>query len=154
MLIMTECGYGKRVEFSEFSPHGRATGGQKIYTISDKTGEIVGLIAVSEKDEVVCITSQGKTIRVKANTISTMGRAAQGVRILNIERPDMLIGIDTVANEEDEAARIGQSEAKVSSIAGELDLDGSDEVIDTGLRDEEEDSSEASDSNDDNPDEE
>jgi DNA gyrase subunit A len=136
MLIMTECGYGKRVDFSEFTPHGRATGGQKIYTISDKTGEIVGLITVTEKDEVVCITSQGKTLRVKASTISTMGRAAQGVRILNIERPDILIGIDTVANEDEDAARIGESGDGVISIAGELDLDGSDEVVDTGLKEE------------------
>ena len=140
MLIMTECGYGKRVEFSEFTPHGRGTGGQKIYTISDKTGEIVGLIRVEDTDEVVCITSQGKTLRVKANSISTMGRAAQGVRILNIERPDTLIGIDTVAQEDDEAKRLEEMENKTISIAGELDIDGSDEVIETGLVDEEDDS--------------
>ncbi len=128
MLIMTECGYGKRVNYSEFTPHGRATGGQKIYTISDKTGEIVGLITVEENDEVVCITSQGKTLRVKASTISKMGRAAQGVRILNIERPDTLIGIDTVAQEEDEAKRLAEGDDGMVTISGELDLDGSDEV--------------------------
>ncbi|HNY17961.1 MAG TPA: DNA gyrase C-terminal beta-propeller domain-containing protein, partial [Treponemataceae bacterium] len=136
MLIMTECGYGKRVDFSEFNAHGRATGGQKIYTISEKTGEIVGLITVQDTDEVVCITSQGKTLRVKANTISLMGRAAQGVRILNIERPDTLIGIDTVAQEDEEAKRLEEHATNTVSIAGELDLDGSDEPIDTGLVDE------------------
>ncbi len=132
MLIMTECGYGKRVDFSEFTPHGRATGGQRIYTISEKTGEIVGLINVSDDDEVVCITSQGKTLRVKANTISLMGRAAQGVRILNIERPDMLIGLDTVANEDDEAKQLEESLSGEVSIAGELELDGSDETVKDG----------------------
>ncbi len=126
MLIMTECGYGKRTDFSEFTPHGRATGGQRIYTISEKTGEIVGLINVADNDEVVCITSQGKTLRVKANTISLMGRAAQGVRILNIERPDMLIGLDTVANEDEEAKQLEEGDTGEVSIAGELDLDGSD----------------------------
>jgi DNA gyrase subunit A len=132
MLIMSECGYGKRVEFSEFSPHGRATGGQKIYTITDKTGELVGLISVTNTDEVVCITSQGKTIRVAADSISTMGRAAQGVRILNIERPDSLIGIDTVAKEDPEPKDDSDS---VMTISGELDLVGSDEV-NTGSLDE------------------
>lgn len=131
MLIMTDCGYGKRVDFDEFTPHGRATGGQKIYTISEKTGEIVGLITVRDTDEVVCITSQGKTIRVKANSINTMGRAAQGVRILNIERPDILIGIDTVANEEEQL--LERERDNFVSIAPELDLDGTDERIDTGL---------------------
>lgn len=101
MLVMTECGYGKRVEFSEFASHGRATGGQRIYTISEKTGEIVGLITVKDDAEVVCITAQGKTLRVKAKTISTMGRSALGVRILNIDRPDILTGIDSVAEEEE-----------------------------------------------------
>lgn len=128
ILVMTECGYGKRVSFSEFSPHGRATGGQKIYTISEKTGEIVGLVSVLDTDEVVCITSQGKTLRVKADSISTMGRAAQGVRILNIERPDSLIGMDTVAQEDEE--KLSSSEASVVSIAGELDLDGTDDPED------------------------
>lgn len=126
MLVMTECGYGKRVDFSEFSPHGRATGGQKIYTLSEKTGEIVGLINVTDEDEVVCITSQGKTLRVRANTISLMGRAAQGVRILNIERPDILIGMDSVANEADDTDK-ADTDSEIS-IAGELDLDGTDEV--------------------------
>jgi DNA gyrase subunit A len=151
MLVMTECGYGKRVEFSEFSPHGRGTGGQKVYTISDKTGEIVGLISVTEKDEVVCITSQGKTLRVKANSIRTMGRAAQGVRILNIERPDILIGMDTVANEDEDLPRT-EANSNFVSIAGELDLDGSDDVVDPGLVEEddgtEEDQGEKQDSDD------
>jgi len=129
MLVMTEHGYGKRVNFSEFSPHGRATGGQRIYTISDKTGEIVGLVTVQEKDEVVCITSQGKTLRVSARSISLMGRAAQGVRILNIERPDSLIGMDTVAEEDDDGIKLTTPPSEIS-ISGELDLDGSDEMVD------------------------
>ncbi len=129
MLIMTEWGYGKRVNFSEFTPHGRATGGQRIYTISDKTGEIVGLITVTDADEVVCITSQGKTLRVAANTISLMGRAAQGVRILNIDKPDMLIGIDSVACEDSEKMA-DDSNAEIF-ISGELDLDGSDTVVES-----------------------
>lgn len=125
ILVMTECGYGKRVNFSEFTPHGRATGGQRIYTLGDKTGELVGLITVKDSDEVVCITSQGKTLRVRSDAISQMGRSARGVRILNIDKPDMLIGLDTVAQEEADPA---DTEAGVTEIAQELDLDGSDEV--------------------------
>jgi len=59
-----------------------------------------------------------------------MGRAAQGVRILNIERPDTLIGMDTVAQEDDAEKRFNEEESKVVSISGELDLDGSDESPD------------------------
>ena len=101
MLVMTENGYGKRVDFSEFSAHGRGTGGQRIYTLSEKTGEVVGLLTVFDDDEVVCITGQGKTIRISVNSVGTMGRSVQGVRILDIESPDMLIGLDVVARDEE-----------------------------------------------------
>ncbi|MEL3908543.1 MAG: DNA topoisomerase (ATP-hydrolyzing) subunit A [Treponemataceae bacterium] len=102
ILLITENGYGKRVNFSEFSVHGRATGGQKIYTVTEKTGEVIGITTVLDDDEVVCITAQGKTLRLKVNTVSVMGRAAQGVRVLNIDSPDFLVGLDVVAREDEE----------------------------------------------------
>jgi len=114
---MSENGYGKRVDFSEFSPHGRGTGGQKVYTVTEKTGEVVGLLAVADDDEIVCITGQGKTIRVQVSSINVMGRAAQGVRILDIESPDQLIGLD------EESITPAASE---TTFNGELDLDGGD----------------------------
>ena len=123
LLVMSENGYGKRVDFSEFSPHGRGTGGQKVYTITEKTGEVVGLLAVSDDDEIVCITGQGKTIRVQVSSINVMGRAAQGVKILDIESPDQLIGLDVVAREDEEDIAPPASE---TTFNGELDLDGGD----------------------------
>ena len=123
LLVMSENGYGKRVDFSEFSPHGRGTGGQKVYTITEKTGEVVGLLAVADDDEIVCITGQGKTIRVQVSSINVMGRAAQGVKILDIESPDQLIGLDAVAREDEEDIAPPASE---TSMSGELDLDGGD----------------------------
>ena len=95
-------GYGKRVRFSDFNPHGRGTGGQKVCGVNDKTGEIIAASAVAEDDEVVCITSQGKTLRLKASGFSLQGRAGHGVKVLNIESPDMVIGVDRIANEEDD----------------------------------------------------
>jgi len=123
LIVMSENGYGKRVDFSEFSPHGRGTGGQKVYTVTEKTGEVVGLLAVADDDEIVCITGQGKTIRVQVASINVMGRAAQGVKILDIESPDLLIGLDVVAREDDEDIAPPASE---TSLSGELDLDGGD----------------------------
>ncbi len=102
LLVLTSAGYGKRVDFSEFSPHNRGTGGQKVYTINDKTGEIAGMISVLENDEFMCITGQGKTIRTSVESVRTMGRSAQGVRILNIDPPDVVIGLDVVARETDD----------------------------------------------------
>jgi DNA gyrase subunit A len=103
MLILSEYGYGKRVDFAEFSSHGRGTGGQRIYTVTEKTGEIVGCVNVQDKEEIMCITSQGKSIKLKVSGIRVMGRSAQGVRILSIDRPDFVTGLDRIVKEDDES---------------------------------------------------
>ncbi|MDR0600952.1 MAG: DNA topoisomerase (ATP-hydrolyzing) subunit A [Treponema sp.] len=100
ILVLSEYGFGKRVDFGEFSSHGRRTGGQKIYTVSEKTGEIVGCVSVLDTEEIMCITSQGKSIKLKVDSIRVMGRSAQGVRILSIDRPDFVIGVDRIVKEE------------------------------------------------------
>jgi DNA gyrase subunit A len=100
MLIISECGFGKRVEYDEFSSHGRGTAGQRIYTVSEKTGEIVGCVGVLDDEEIMCITSQGKSIKLKVPSIRVMGRGAQGVRILSIDKPDFVIGVDRIVKEE------------------------------------------------------
>lgn len=100
ILIMTEKGFGKRVDFEEYRGHGRGTGGQKIFNRIDDKGEIIGALAVKETDEVMCMTGQGKTLRVQASKINRQGTGASGVRIVQIDEPDYLIGIDRVANEE------------------------------------------------------
>ena len=105
MLILSEYGFGKRVDFSEFTPHGRGTGGQKIYTVSEKTGDIVGCVSVLDSDDIMCITSQGKSIKLKVNDIRVMGRSAQGVRLLSIDKPDFVIGLDRIIKEEEASAQ-------------------------------------------------
>ena len=108
MLVLSEYGYGKRTDFDNFSPHGRATRGQMIYNPEDRTGELVGAITVSDEHEVVVITSLGKTLKFAAETVSIQGKGAKGVRILNIERPDFVIGLDKVIRE-DEAEDLAEA---------------------------------------------
>ena len=100
-LVITEKGFGKRVDFDEYSAHGRGTGGQKIFGNVEDKGEIIGALAVADSDEVVCMTSQGKTLRVQADSISKQGRASSGVRILEIEVPDYVVGLDRVAKDDE-----------------------------------------------------
>jgi DNA gyrase subunit A len=102
MLILSEYGYGKRVDFTEFSSHGRGTGGQKIYTVTEKTGEIIGCVSVLENEDIMCITSQGKSIKLKVKEVRVMGRSAQGVRLLSIDKPDFVIGVDRIVKDADE----------------------------------------------------
>ncbi|GHT85300.1 DNA gyrase subunit A [Spirochaetia bacterium] len=113
MLLLSEYGFGKRVDFSDFSSHGRGTRGQKIYTVSDKTGELVGCVNVLDNEEIMCITSQGKSIKLKVKSIRVMGRSAQGVRILSIDKPDFVIGVDRIVKEDDADAAVEETEALI-----------------------------------------
>ncbi|MDR0599139.1 MAG: DNA topoisomerase (ATP-hydrolyzing) subunit A [Treponema sp.] len=99
MLLVTEYGFGKRVEFTEFSAHSRNTGGQKIYTVTERTGEIAGCVSVGDNEEIMCISSQGKSIKLKVGDIRVMGRGAQGVKVLSIDKPDFVIGLDKIVKE-------------------------------------------------------
>ena len=102
MMLRTENGAGKRVGCDEFAVHGRGTGGQRVYGVSEKTGEIIGAINVADTDEIVCITSQGKSLRVAANSVAKQGRGASGVKVFNIDPPDIVIGLDRVPSDENE----------------------------------------------------
>jgi DNA gyrase subunit A len=130
MLILSEYGYGKRVEFSEFSSHGRGTGGQRIYTVSDKTGDIVGCVGVRDNEEIMCITSQGKSIKLKVKTIGIMGRSARGVRIVSIDRPDFVTGVDRIVQDEPH-----ETQAELFEEAGEAVVEepGTDSVPEDGI---------------------
>ena len=100
ILLLTEKGYGKRVRFEDFNPHGRGTGGQKIFGKTEERGEIIGLLTVKDDDEVVCMTSQGKTLRILANTINQQGTGSTGVKVVKVSEPDFLVGIDKVPGED------------------------------------------------------
>ena len=96
VLLLTEKGYGKRVRFEDFNPHGRGTGGQRIFGNIEERGEIIGVLNVKESDEIVCMTSQGKTLRVTASTINEQGTGSRGVKVVKISEPDFLVGLDKV----------------------------------------------------------
>jgi DNA gyrase subunit A len=96
MLLLSEFGFGKRTEYDNFSPHGRGTRGQICYKASEKTGELVGVLSVNPTDDLVCITSQGNTLKLSLEGIATLGKTAMGVRIVNITKPDVVVGVARV----------------------------------------------------------
>ena len=100
IILMTEKGVGKRISFDNFAVHGRGTGGQRIFGNTDGKGEIIGAMNVKDSDEVICMTSQGKTLRFKADEIREQGQGASGVRIVTIKEPDYLVGIDKVQDKD------------------------------------------------------
>ncbi len=102
MILLTEKGVGKRISFDLYSVHGRGTGGQRIFGNTESKGEIIGAINVKDKDEVVCMTSQGKTLRFKATDIKEQGTGASGVNVVRVTEPDFIVGLDKVQADEDD----------------------------------------------------
>jgi len=100
MLLVTEYGSGKRVRFDDLHPHGRGTRGQMLYSTSDKSGEVIGIMTVSEEDEVIVITSQGSTVKLSVAQIPVQSRSATGVRVVDIQRPDYAVGMGRAENDE------------------------------------------------------
>ena len=85
-LTITENGYGKRTDLSEYTLQGRAGKGVKVGVLNDKTGNVVNLKLVNpETDDLIIIADNGITIRVKAGDVSKMGRNTQGVKIMRMK---------------------------------------------------------------------
>lgn len=100
MLLVTANGYGKRVAYDNFNPHGRGTRGQMIYVPDDVSSEVIGAISVSGDDDIMVITSMGKTIKIEAESVRILGKNARGVRVVNIDPPDYVIGLDKIVQED------------------------------------------------------
>ena len=102
MILITEKGVGKRISFDLYSVHGRGTGGQRIFGNTEAKGEIIGALNVKDSDEVVCMTSQGKTLRFKATDIKEQGAGASGVNVVKVTEPDYIVGLDKVQDKDDD----------------------------------------------------
>ncbi|OHD26857.1 MAG: DNA gyrase subunit A [Spirochaetes bacterium GWD1_27_9] len=93
MLLVTDLGYGKRVDPDLFTPHGRGTGGQRYYKLNEEKGEVVAVKQVTESDDIIAITSKGHMIKIDSEHISMQGRNASGVKVVKITQPDFVVSI-------------------------------------------------------------
>ncbi len=100
VLTMTENGYGKRSELSDFRVQNRGGKGVKAGNFNEKTGKLVCLKLVSEADDIMIITAGGTVIRVSADDISKIGRDTQGVRVMRIEE-SLVTGVAITPKGED-----------------------------------------------------
>ncbi|MCK5504783.1 MAG: DNA gyrase subunit A, partial [Thermodesulfovibrionia bacterium] len=102
LLTITRNGYGKRTKSEEYRIQGR--GGKGIFTIkvTRKNGKVVDVLRVTNEEEIIIIASSGKLIRLKASNISIIGRATQGVRLIDLADKDKVVSIARVAETEEE----------------------------------------------------
>ncbi|RJP60941.1 MAG: DNA gyrase subunit A [Candidatus Auribacter fodinae] len=114
LLVVTENGYGKRTRFDQYRAQGR--GGKGVITIkaNERNGKVVGIMRVTDEDEIMLISIQGKTIRMKIKDLSIIGRNTQGVRMINLQEDDQLVALTRVFSNEDQEGDVeGESDEDV-----------------------------------------
>ena len=102
LLTITENGYGKKTEFSEYKVQSRGGMGLFNYKLTEKTGAVAGMAAVSDEDDVMMITSDGIIIRTHTAEISTYGRQTQGVRVMKLADGVKAVSMAVTQHEEEE----------------------------------------------------
>lgn len=104
ILVVSQQGYGKRSDLEDYRVTNRGGKGVKTINITDKTGKLVAIKGVNDENDLMIINKSGITIRIKVGDLRVMGRATQGVRIINLEkRNDEIASVCKVQSQEDEA---------------------------------------------------
>ncbi len=109
VLLVSEYGAGKRTSFSEFTLHGRGGQGMRAFSVTDGsegngTGEVVAVLPVTDGDDFIAVSAQGVTIRLRAEEVSIQGRNARGVAVMNVGRPDYVVGVAKLEGSDDDEA--------------------------------------------------
>ena len=116
LLIVSEKGMGKRTLLEEFSVQRRGGKGVKCYKITDKTGYVIGVKAVNNEHEIMMITTEGIIIQIPMEDVSTIGRVASGVKLINLDE-----GVTV--------AQIAKVREKVSDGEDEIEVEGDEEEV-------------------------
>ncbi len=124
--LITVCGkgYGKRTPVADYPVKGR--GGMGVITIktTERNGKVVGCSLVTDEEDLMLVTSQGKLIRMPVKGIPTLGRNTQGVRLIRVEDGETVVAIDSLAERDDDEVAGEVQAGPVEVIEGEEDLSG------------------------------
>ena len=102
ILVISENGYGKRSKLEDYRVTNRGGKGVKTLNITEKTGKLISIKSVSDRNDLMIITEHGLTIRLAVKFISLLGRATQGVRLINLKGEDSIASVARVVNESTE----------------------------------------------------
>jgi DNA gyrase subunit A len=100
ILVISENGYGKRSKIDDYRITNRGGKGVKTMNVTEKTGDLIAIKSVSNDNDLMIITQSGLTIRLAVSSISMLGRATQGVRVINLKNEDRIASVARVTIEE------------------------------------------------------
>ena len=112
ILVVSENGFGKRSSLEDYRITNRGGKGVKTISITDKTGDLVSIKNVSDEDDLMIINKSGIAIRMAVEDLRVMGRATQGVKLINLKGNDSIAAVAKVMKEEDEEDEENDSEQK------------------------------------------
>ncbi|MBK9290588.1 MAG: DNA gyrase subunit A [Bacteroidetes bacterium] len=116
ILVVSEKGYGKRSKLEEYRTTNRGGKGVKTINITEKTGKLIAILDVTDKDDLMIINKSGILIRIGVDTLRVMGRATQGVRLINLKAGDEIAAVAKATVDEEE------NPDEVNPETAELDL--------------------------------
>jgi DNA gyrase subunit A len=136
VLVVSEKGYGKRsylvdpeTKEDEYRVTGRGGKGVKTLNVTEKTGDLIAIKNVSDEDGLMIINKSGLTIRMRVDALRTMGRATQGVRLINIKDSDAIASVAVVPVEEEEEEISENAEAGVVTDINSSELPENDDAV-------------------------
>ncbi|WP_299181646.1 DNA gyrase subunit A [uncultured Aquimarina sp.] len=109
ILVVSENGYGKRSKLEDYRITNRGGKGVKTISVTDKTGELVAIKNVTDSDDLMIINKSGIAIRLSIEDLRVMGRATQGVRLINLKGKDSIAAVAKVMHEEDDVEDIDEN---------------------------------------------
>ena len=98
ILVVSENGYGKRTELEDYRVTNRGGKGVKTINVTEKTGDLIAIKGVTDKDDLMIINKSGLTIRLAVSSLRLMGRATQGVRLINLRQGDSIAAVTSVVS--------------------------------------------------------
>lgn len=109
VLTVSENGYGKRTEVSDFPRKGRGSQGVIAMATSERNGALVGAVQVFDGEEIMLISNQGTLVRTRVDEVSLLGRNTQGVRLIKVKPGEHIVGVERIeeAMEEDAEGESG-----------------------------------------------
>ena len=130
IMVVSENGYGKRSDIEDYRKTNRGGKGVKTLNITDKTGKLVAIKSVTDENDLMIINKSGITIRLKVADVRIMGRATQGVRLIDLEkRNDQIGSVCKVTSETEEEGSVAEGEETAPASDITPDIVPSDDMI-------------------------
>ena len=109
VLVVSEKGYGKRTDIDDYRVTNRGGKGVKTLNVTDKTGELVAIKGVTDKEDLMIINKSGIIIRIAVSELRTMGRATQGVRLITLKGDDEIASVAKIEHDDEEEGEIAEA---------------------------------------------